>query len=277
MEEIYTINQKSDTRDIIRFHICGTTFPDKSYRIERKNSRVACFEYIEAGEGAVTIGGKSFYPRAGDSYFLQAGRDQNYYSSADDPWKKHFVNVSGRLLEGLTEGYGLTEISYFEGLDLSGELLRIIELARDGEDHTPELIGILNEMFIKMHGYVKSKAEHYGVAAEMKDFLNTQITVDFKLSNLCKQVSRSESRTIKLFKNAYGMTPYAYVLKKKIELAKKLLDNTSLTVKQISEKLCFADEYYFSNLFKSKVGLSPISYRNRERPRESAPPGDRQK
>ena len=61
------------------------------------------------------------------------------------------------------------------------------------------------------------------------------------------------------------MTPYAYVLGKRIDLSKKLLVDTNLTVKQIADKLCFTDEYYFSNLFKRKVGVSPAAYRRAER------------
>jgi len=264
-EEIYTINQKSDTKDILRLHICGTTFPDKSYRIERKSSRVACIEYVESGRGTVNIDGKTFYPRGGDSYFLQAMKDQHYYSDPEDPWKKHFINLSGRLLDSLADGYGLSDVSYFEGLDLSAELGKILELAKSGEDVCAEIIAILNEIFLKMHSHVKNAAEPFSIEAEMKDFLNTRITQKFDLSLLCKHVSRSESRTIRLFKNAYGITPYAYVLGKKIDLAKKLLDNTNLAVKQIADKLCFADEYYFSNLFKNKVGMSPAAYRKRGR------------
>ena len=77
-EEIYTINQNSDTKDILRLQICGTTFPDKSYRIERKSSRVACIEYVESGSGTVNLDGNTFYPRGGDSYFLRASKDQHY-------------------------------------------------------------------------------------------------------------------------------------------------------------------------------------------------------
>jgi AraC-like DNA-binding protein len=262
-EEIHAINQKSETKDIIRFHICGTTFPDKSYRIERKRSRVACIEYIESGSGTVSIDGKVFYPRAGDSYFLQEGKDQHYYSSPTDPWKKHFINVSGRLLSSLAEGYGLSDVSYFEGLDLSAELSRVIELTKRSDDCSAELVVLLNEIFLKMHGHLKNASERFGIESEMKDFLNTQITQRFDLSLLCKHIAKSESRTIHLFKNAYGVTPYAYVLGKKLELAKKLLDNTNLTVKQISEKLCFSDEYYFSSLFKNKIGVSPSVYRKK--------------
>lgn len=261
-EEIYRINQKSETKDLIKFQLCGTTFPDRNYRITRQCSQISCIEYVEEGCGTVHLDGKTFFPKGGDSYFLQAGKAQHYYSDKETPWKKHFINISGKLAENLAEGYGLSNESYFEGLDLSNELSRIIELAKnERDDHTPEFISILNEIFLKMHHHVNRKGGQSDLGAEMKDFLNTQITSPFRIDLLCKHISKSESQTIRLFKDTFGTTPYAYVLDKKVGLAKKLLNDTNLAVKQISEKLCFADEYYFSNLFKKKTGMTPSAYR----------------
>lgn len=261
-EDIYYINQKGETKDLIKFQICGTTYPDKNYKIDRKNSDVACIEYIEEGIGTVSIDGKTFYPSKGDSYFLHAGKDQHYFSDCSTPWKKHFINVSGKLLDGLSEIYGVSNTSHFQGLDLSRELHEIIELVRQNrEDCTAELIAILNKILLKMHNHIKKTPDRNGLENEMKDFLNTQITQKFDLSVLCKQISKSESQVIRTFKKAYGITPYAYVLNKKIDLAKKLLESTNLTIKQVADKLCFTDEYYFSNIFKKKTGVSPLSYR----------------
>ncbi len=50
-----------------------------------------------------------------------------------------------------------------------------------------------------------------------------------------------------------------------IALAKKLLLDTALTVAQIAETLTFSDEYYFSGLFKEKVGVPPSVYRKGEK------------
>ena len=33
-------------------------------------------------------------------------------------------------------------------------------------------------------------------------------------------------------------------------------------VREIASQLSFCDEYYFSNLFKQKVGVSPAAYRS---------------
>ncbi len=265
-EEIYTINQKSENKSLICFRLCGTTFPDKHYRIVREHSRVSCIEYIEEGSGTVHLDRKSFIPVEGDSYFLQAGKDQHYYADSETPWKKHFVNISGSLAERLTDAYGLRDVSHFRGLNLRDELLRIIALAKETqEDPTAEMIGILNAIFLKMRNHIRGESGYSEVEKRMKDFLNTQVTQKFDLSLLCSYINRSESQTIRIFKQAYGVTPYHYVLQKKIGLAEKLLADTNLTTKQISEKLCFSDEYYFSNLFKRKIGVPPMKYRKQVR------------
>ena len=208
------------------------------------------------------MNGEVFSPKAGDSYFLHAGKNHYYYADHNAPWKKHFINVSGKLIESFAEGYGVSNTAHFVGLNLCNELKDIIEIAKKGDmDNTPELISILNRMFLKMHNATKNAGELSSLGAEMKDFLNTQITSKFHMELLCKHISMSESQTIRLFKKDFGTTPYTYVLNKKIDFAKKLLIDTSLSVKEIATKLCFSDEYYFSNIFKEKTGCAPSQYR----------------
>ena len=261
-EEIYNIYQKSENKELISFSLCGTTFPDKSYKITRKKSRIACIEYVEEGAGIIHLDKRCFTAKAGDSYFLMSGMDQHYYSDPKDPWKKYFINLSGRLFESLVEGYGLYDTAHFEGLDLSAELKSIIELIkRDSEDHTDALVVIVNRIFLKMRESIAQKRERKGAAEDIKDYIDARVGERIGMSELSSLIKRSESQTIRIFKNAYGITPYAYLIEKKISLAKKLLTGTNLTVKEISEKLAFSDEYYFSNLFKQKVGTSPSSFR----------------
>ena len=57
--------------------------------------------------------------------------------------------------------------------------------------------------------------------------------------------------------------PLAINIKKKIEIAKKLLVSTNFSVQYISHTLSYHNERYFSDLFANKVGLSPIEYRKK--------------
>ena len=47
----------------------------------------------------------------------------------------------------------------------------------------------------------------------------------------------------------------------KMELAKRLLLYSSFSIKEIAAHLAFSDQYYFSNFFKMKTGLSPRTYK----------------
>ena len=265
-EDVYRLLQRDTSRSLIRFSIAGTTYPDRGYEIYRAAGKMACIEYIESGKGTVHIGNETFHPKAGDSYFLQADQEHHYHSDPSDPWKKHFINLSGNLLHSLTEGYGLSGIYYYEKLDLSEEFAALLALAKkENEDHTEAFILLLNRMFIKMRRHVKEGGKRESIAERTKDYLDMHVSSRFSMDDLCAHVGRSESQVIRLFKKEYGETPYGYVLRKRLSLAKHLLLETSLTVAQIAEKLSFSDEYYFSSFFKEKVGVSPSLYRKGEK------------
>ncbi|MBR3943371.1 MAG: helix-turn-helix transcriptional regulator [Clostridia bacterium] len=265
-EEIYSIFQTTENRQLLRLIICGITYPDKHYHVRRDNSTVCCIEYIEQGTGTVHLDSTTFHPAEGDSYMLQIGHKQDYFSDTDNPFKKYFINVQGERIEKLIGAHGLTNHYHFPGLNTKQELCEIIELAKDTNcDNTVKIVGLLNEIFFKMHASVQKESDSPDIAVQMKDFLNTKLHAPFKIEELCRAFSRSESQIIRIFKTAFGITPYAYVLSGKISLAKQMLRDSNLPVKEIAKQVCFADEYYFSNVFKNKTGLSPTAYRKAKR------------
>lgn len=64
------------------------------------------------------------------------------------------------------------------------------------------------------------------------------------------------------FKLITGLAPYQYHLDHKINRAKELLLMTNMSVKLISDRLCFENQYYFSRIFKSKTGYPPTAWKN---------------
>ena len=64
-----------------------------------------------------------------------------------------------------------------------------------------------------------------------------------------------------IFKNQFGITPYKYIMSKKIELAKKLLKTQNISITDICPLCGFGDIYYFSKVFKSETGVTPTQYR----------------
>ncbi|MBO5060817.1 MAG: helix-turn-helix transcriptional regulator [Clostridia bacterium] len=261
-EKIYHIYQAPDNKQLINLSMCGITYPDKNYRIVRKNSSTACIEYVDSGFGIINADNLSYRVSEGDAYFLQTGQNQYYYSDSNEPWTKYFINVSGSLLNNLVDGYKLKGHIYYKGLDIKQEMCEIINLIKSSsEDNTSEIVCILTQIFNKMYLSLTAESGFDALPDKMREFLDRHADGKFRMEDLCRYIAHSESQTIRIFKQAYGITPYAYFLNKKIDLAKNMLLNTNLSVKQISYELKFADEYYFSNVFKQKEGISPRKFK----------------
>lgn len=65
----------------------------------------------------------------------------------------------------------------------------------------------------------------------------------------------------RLFKAGTGITLTEYVTRVKMELAKDMLKGSNMKVYQISQRLGYSTVDYFTRLFKSYTGMSPMQYK----------------
>lgn len=84
------------------------------------------------------------------------------------------------------------------------------------------------------------------------------LTVD-EIAEIC-HVSPGFFRS--LFKKYSGQSPTEYRISRKIERAKRLLQSEEKQISEIADDLGFQNVYYFSRLFKSRVGMSPKEYQD---------------
>ena len=65
----------------------------------------------------------------------------------------------------------------------------------------------------------------------------------------------------KIFKDIMGDSPINYLIRIRLSKAKELLENSKLSIKEISEAIGYKDPYYFSKLYKKYYGISPSKHR----------------
>lgn len=90
------------------------------------------------------------------------------------------------------------------------------------------------------------------------DFFTSKISIPY-LASLEKL---SNSRYVTIFKKYMGKSPNEYIIELRLNLAKSLLANTNMPIKQISEHIGYSDQYFFSRIFKKYFNISPQKYRN---------------
>ena len=67
------------------------------------------------------------------------------------------------------------------------------------------------------------------------------------------------------FKVATGLPPHQYVIMRRVERAKRLLQLSDLSLAEVAARAGFTDQSKFSHHFKRVVGLSPRQFRRSAR------------
>ncbi len=249
----------------LKIHICGMSYCDSSYKIDRKQSKVYCFGYVISGKGTlITKNGKA-NADAGDVFFFKKDEDHFYQADAKTPWTLIWFNVSGELIEKLTLLYGVDKQYLFKNC-------RIFSLFDEFNKNVDSVIDkrtIIDRNAIVLHQIIQAMAEcasgsdsqDTSDAQTIREYIDENYSKPIYIEQLASLINHSQSQTIRIFKKFYNQTPYEYALKRKMHVAKQLLKSTKLSVREISNELGFSNEHYFSTCFKKQVGMTPGKYR----------------
>ena len=104
-------------------------------------------------------------------------------------------------------------------------------------------------------------SEIENVIEELDTFIHTHYTEDLNISELAERYHFNHSYLTKVFKKQKGESPLQLINSLRIKDAKKMLLNQALSVREISEMLGFSSQHYFSRIFKSYTGQTPLEYR----------------
>ncbi len=107
------------------------------------------------------------------------------------------------------------------------------------------------------------------LAADIVAYLSENLAAPVRLDEISKKFSYSLSSIKRIFKAETGYSIIDYLGNMRIEKAKEMLRTENVSVEVIATTLGYANIYYFSNVFKIKVGKSPSKYRADEKKRPS--------
>ena len=68
----------------------------------------------------------------------------------------------------------------------------------------------------------------------------------------------------RVFKQYTGMTLHQAVIKERVTIAKRLLQNTDISIEEIAREAGFSDRVQFCTTFRKSIGVSPTEYRNKK-------------
>ena len=84
---------------------------------------------------------------------------------------------------------------------------------------------------------------------------------DFCVGSISEKTNLSEMHVRRILKSGLDVSPIEYILHLRLEKAKALLSSSGYSVSDVAAAVGISDPYYFSRLFKSKMGMTPLEYR----------------
>jgi len=95
----------------------------------------------------------------------------------------------------------------------------------------------------------------------VREFLETNMTRDLDMASVARAAALSPYYLTRIFKAQYGVPPYRYLIRLRINYAAELLRTSMLTVTQICHRVGFNSLSHFITTFRRHVGVSPMQYR----------------
>ena len=95
------------------------------------------------------------------------------------------------------------------------------------------------------------------IVRKIQHYLSLHLDRVISLDELSRHCNLSADYLGHIFKKEAGISPHAYAMSLRIEQAKQLIGEGSMTLAEISGRLAFSDTSHFSRVFKAAVKISP--------------------
>ncbi len=133
-------------------------------------------------------------------------------------------------------------------------------------DYIPGLKSIFYRIisFLTLQENSYHSSTNYKKIAKAIEYMNDHyLESDFKIEKLALLSGISTRYFEKLFRSIFFVTPRDYIISRKIELAKELLQSEKSSVGDVAVALGYNDIYHFSKIFKLKTGNCPREYKHK--------------
>lgn len=230
---------------------------------------------ILEGEVFYTIDGKPYHFHSGTVLLFNPGTRHSERQEENTYSHQLHLGLSGLSLEGLEPNAFPNKSAVLNLGELFSPFFecawKLVNEIHEEKPHYLLLVkGLVMELLVMI---LRSLSYHQENAVEVSlstndrrkqnlvdhavYYLETHHEEDITLDSLAEELFISPTYLSKTFKDRMGISPINYLIQIRLNRAKELLKDKSLTVKEVAHTVGYDDAYYFSKLFKKYSGKSP--------------------
>lgn len=139
----------------------------------------------------------------------------------------------------------------------------------NGPQYLRNLINLFSDYFIRNYSDYSdqlTRAQYSALSpqkmADLDEYIAAHIGEEMHIDNLAAIFCMSKFYFLKEFKKLHGITPYQYVLRKRVKRAAELL-REKRSLAHIAYETGFSDQSHLTRVFKSITGKTPLAFRRK--------------
>ena len=230
--------------------------------------------FVWSGRGRMVVEGRGVDLGPGSVIWMRPGRQ---YEATQDPAARltvnyvHFELMDPRSGKPTARRIPPVEVMRTRQVDLmDGMIRRVTALAHEpgGRPVAESLFGAMLAGLVHEQQSAGSRdrvagieKHHRDVALQAASRIRESPGDAPPVADLARAAGYNADHFSRIFTKAMGEGPQEYIIHAKMERARQLLAESSLSVGMIAEALGFRDIYFFSRQFHQQTGSTPTAYR----------------
>lgn len=226
------------------------------------------FYYIKKGSCVIRINDKEYHGKEGSWFYIPANTKHSYYNLSDKPFEKywfHFDLYPNRDIFKLLNLDYQIDFNDYDILKLFEELVYKYESEKltDRLDVKSLAIKILSS-YIRNSGKETTVFTHTpeDTISRVLAYINENIGGHISNQELSEICYKHPNHFVRYFKKKTGTTPQKYIMRARVDMAKRLMEQTDMTFSDIAIQVGLCDASHLTKLFKSFYSLTPHEVRN---------------
>jgi AraC family transcriptional regulator len=212
-----------------------------------------------------TLGALTVVPRGPVPVGRSFQKGDILYCVFDDPLLSAVrEELDDRLPSPLSSRSGLHDHAVSEILNL---LFAEVESGgASGALYAESLAHALAVRFLLLGEHLPTRSRSIAIVPQRKlrgiqDLIESRLDADLTLQELAAEIGYSRSHFLRMFRATTGMTPHRYVLKRRVERARQLLEHEEPSVAEIAFSCGFSSQAHLTLAFRKEFGITPAEYR----------------
>ncbi|MDJ0703883.1 MAG: AraC family transcriptional regulator [Leptolyngbyaceae cyanobacterium MO_188.B28] len=227
---------------------------------------------IEAGVGATSYQGTNYLAPPKSVILMNPEEAHRCYSAEDKPLTYRMLYPSIDCIQQIANEAQIGGSPFFKDAVVQDDVLArnirslhiALEQSQDCLEKQIFLTEVLSEI-LRRHADIngqpiRSNKEHQAVHL-IKEYLHDNFRFNISLEQLVDLTNLNRSYLIRVFRQAVGMPPYAYLTQIRVRKAKQLLGQ-GLSVADVAIAVGMSDQSHLTRHFKSILGVTPGHYQN---------------